>query len=79
MLGQAFFSSQRMVYLISDLLTDGTGLGLFMAKKVIIAEGGSVLFESKENEGSTFGFTFSKNKLEVKVDKDLKPQKITSR
>ena len=58
---------------------DGTGLGLFMAKKVIIAEGGSVLFESKENEGSTFGFTFSKNKLEVKVDKDLKPQKITSR
>ena len=44
---------------------DGTGLGLFMAKKVIIAQGGSVLFESKENQGSTFGFVFSKSKLKV--------------
>jgi signal transduction histidine kinase len=42
---------------------DGTGLGLFMAKKVIIAQGGSVLFSSQEGKGSTFGFTFSKAKL----------------
>jgi signal transduction histidine kinase len=42
---------------------DGTGLGLFMAKKVIIAQGGSLIFESKEGKGSTFGFTFSKSKL----------------
>jgi signal transduction histidine kinase len=39
---------------------DGTGLGLFMAKKVIIAQGGSLIFESKEGKGSTFGFIFSK-------------------
>lgn len=45
---------------------DGTGLGLFMAKKVIIAQGGSMIFESKEGKGSTFGFTFPKDKLEVK-------------
>lgn len=45
---------------------DGTGLGLFMAKKVIIAQGGSILFCSKEGKGSTFGFTFPKDKLEVK-------------
>jgi signal transduction histidine kinase len=44
---------------------DGTGLGLFMAKKVIIAQGGSVIFDSKESKGSTFGFIFSKAKLAV--------------
>jgi signal transduction histidine kinase len=37
---------------------DGTGLGLFMAKKVIIDQGGAIIFHSKEGEGSTFGFTF---------------------
>lgn len=45
---------------------DGTGLGLFMAQKVIIAQGGAIIFKSQEGKGSTFGFTFAKNKLEVK-------------
>jgi signal transduction histidine kinase len=44
---------------------DGTGLGLFMAKKVIIAQGGSLIFETKEGKGSTFGFVFSKAKHAV--------------
>lgn len=35
---------------------DGTGIGLFMAQKVIVAHGGSIVFESRENQGSTFGF-----------------------
>jgi signal transduction histidine kinase len=39
---------------------DGTGLGLFMAKKVIVAEGGSIIFDTHEGKGSTFGFMFSK-------------------
>jgi signal transduction histidine kinase len=43
---------------------DGTGLGLFMAKKVILAQGGALIFESQEGKGSTFGFIFSKRKLE---------------
>ncbi len=43
---------------------DGTGLGLFMAKKVIIAQGGSLIFKSTEGKGSTFGFSFEKAKLE---------------
>ncbi len=44
---------------------DGTGLGLFMAKKVIVAQGGALIFDSKEGKGSTFGFSFPKDKLEA--------------
>lgn len=35
---------------------DGTGVGIFLAKKVITGLGGEVIFESKEGQGSTFGF-----------------------
>lgn len=35
---------------------DGTGIGLYMAKKVVTAHGGHIIFETKENKGSTFGF-----------------------
>lgn len=42
---------------------DGTGIGLFMAKKVIVASGGSVVFKSVEGKGSTFGFTIPLAKL----------------
>ena len=44
---------------------DGTGLGLFMAKKVVIAQGGAIIFHSEEGKGSTFGFSFSKAGLEA--------------
>lgn len=47
---------------------DGTGLGLFMAKKVIIAQGGSIIFSSVEGKGSTFGFSFDKSKLQVPTE-----------
>ncbi len=47
---------------------DGTGLGLFMAKKVIIEQGGAVIFKSKEGEGSTFGFTLPKADLTPEKD-----------
>ncbi len=43
---------------------DGTGLGLFMAKKVIVAQGGAIIFNSQEGKGSTFGFTFPKAALQ---------------
>ncbi|CAN5625307.1 hypothetical protein BH23PAT1_BH23PAT1_4220 [soil metagenome] len=42
---------------------DGTGLGLFMAKKVITAQGGNIIFQSREGMGSTFGFAIPKKKL----------------
>lgn len=35
---------------------DGTGVGLFLAKKVIDDHGGQMIFESVEGKGSTFGF-----------------------
>ncbi len=49
---------------------DGTGLGLFMAKKVVIAQGGAIIFKSREGHGSTFGFTFPKNKLLPRTPSD---------
>lgn len=56
---------------------DGTGLGLFMAKKVIVAQGGAIIFRSQEGKGSTFGFSFSKSKL--KVPEHLKAAPAKSR
>lgn len=41
---------------------DGTGIGLFMAKKVIVAHSGSIIFETTEGKGSTFGFSLPVDK-----------------
>lgn len=35
---------------------DGTGVGLYLARRVVTAHAGSIVFASKENKGSTFGF-----------------------
>lgn len=39
---------------------DGTGLGLYLAKRVIEDQGGQLIFSSIEGKGSTFGFKLSK-------------------
>lgn len=44
---------------------DGTGIGLFLAKKVVVMHGGSIIFESKVDQGSTFGFSLPLAKLLV--------------
>jgi signal transduction histidine kinase len=37
----------------------GTGLGLYLSKAIVDAHGGHIWVRSKENNGSTFGFTVS--------------------
>ena len=44
---------------------DGTGLGLFMAQKVVVAQNGSMIFESEEGKGSTFGFRFPLSQIKT--------------
>jgi len=44
---------------------EGTGLGLYMAKKVVVAQGGAIIFKSIEGRGSIFGFIFPRDKIEV--------------
>src|SRR5690606_38692032 len=57
---------------------DGTGLGLFMAKKVVVAQGGSIIFHSEDGKGSTFGFSFSKAALNPKHYRPPKPTKVAA-
>jgi len=44
---------------------DGTGIGLYLSKKIVTAHGGSMIFSSTESEGSVFGFRLPFNKLRV--------------
>lgn len=44
---------------------DGTGLGLFMAKKVIELQGGRTFLKSSAGKGSTFGFELPIDKIKL--------------
>lgn len=44
---------------------DGTGVGLYLAKKVIVAHGGSMVFSSTPGKGSIFGFTLPVKKMSL--------------
>jgi signal transduction histidine kinase len=50
---------------------DGTGLGLFMAKKVVAAQGGAIIFRSTEGKGSTFGFSLPLSKIGADAGKPV--------
>lgn len=49
---EKFYRSHR-----SKIKIGGTGLGLYLCKEIIEASGGNIWVRSRENEGSTFGFT----------------------
>ncbi|MEK9153582.1 MAG: ATP-binding protein, partial [Patescibacteria group bacterium] len=48
-----FFRAQSAI----QMETEGSGLGLFIAKNIIEAHGGKIWFESTEGHGTTFSFT----------------------
>lgn len=49
---------------------DGTGVGLYLAKRVVVAHGGSIIFSSEEGKGSTFGFRLPLEPLRVRDNAD---------
>lgn len=55
---QKFFRSKNIL----KYQTQGTGLGLFIAKSIISASKGKLGFKSKENKGSIFWFELPKHK-----------------
>ena len=60
-----------------DMRPDGTGLGLYMVKRVVEDQGGKVLFESKYGKGSLFGFKIPVHnhiEIDAKAQAKLKSQ-----
>jgi signal transduction histidine kinase len=46
---------------------DGTGLGLYLARRVVVDQGGTIIFKSTEGHGSTFGFELPLTAVKQKV------------
>lgn len=47
--------------------TEGSGLGLFIVKEIVLQHGGKIWFESKAGKGTTFSFTIPKIPLQTQT------------
>ncbi len=58
---------------------DGTGVGLYLARRVVSAHGGQLIFSSKEDKGSTFGFTLPIKEPPAEAEVMPKPVQTTTK
>lgn len=58
-----------------EIRPDGTGLGLYLVKRVVEDQGGKIIFESKPAKGSTFGFSIPKHN-HIKVDQTARQKLV---
>ena len=69
----AVFGEFQQVENDQDRAHDGTGLGLAITKRLVLAMGGEIWLDSREGEGSGFGF-----RLPLEAVSDVEPDQISA-
>jgi len=64
---EKLFKQFSRIYVEGKPVTEGTGLGLYLSKKIVDLLGGQIKAESEFGKGSKFTFTFPLEYTEVKV------------